>query len=119
MKNINVLFETAQKTAEKSPCKFKVSCVLVDSRGNVVATGYNHHGNRRNKLGQWSIHAEADALNKVRKPSTNLTAFVYRRGAKIITPCATCTELLKSYGIRTIWHTTGHLELGKINQSRK
>jgi deoxycytidylate deaminase len=79
-----------------------------------VATGYNHH-TQRNKLGKWTIHAEMDALNKIKKPSSNITAFIYRKNAKIITPCLTCSKLLKSYGIKVVWHTIGfEKEVNKI-----
>jgi len=78
----------------------------VDKSGKIIAKGYNHHGNTR-KMGKYTIHAEVDALNKVRKPSTNLTAFIYRNKGKIITPCESCQKLLDVYGITTIWHSTG------------
>jgi deoxycytidylate deaminase len=103
---ITDLVATASKVAQKSPCRYKVSCILVDDSGNIVATGYNHHGNGR-KMGKPTIHAEMDALSKVRKPSTNLTAFIYRKNGRIITPCKACQVLLDAYGIKTVWHTAG------------
>lgn len=108
------IMQLAQKVAKKSPCKIKVSCILLDRNNRVVATGYNHWSTIGRKNGQFTIHAEADALNKVRKPSTNLTAFIYRNKGKIITPCPSCQEILKSYGITYIWHSAGVTDKNEV-----
>ena len=116
MVRLSELIEIASKVAQKSSCRYKVSCILVDKSGKVVATGYNHHGNGRS-MGKPTIHAEMDALSKVRKPSSNLTAFIYRKNGKIITPCKACQKLLDAYGIEVVWHTAGNngkeIEIGK------
>lgn len=104
--NIQNLIKVAEKTTNKSECHVRVSCLLVDKSGRIIAKGYNHHGKGR-KMGKWTVHAEMDALNKVRKPSSNLTAFIYRDKGKIITPCDSCQKLLDAYGITTVWHSTG------------
>lgn len=101
--------EQAVKVANKSPCNFKISCLLIDNRGKVVATGYNHHSNRR-IAGQPTVHAEVDALSKVRKPSSNLVAFIYRKNGRIVTPCHSCFKILKAYGIIEVWHSAGETE---------
>jgi deoxycytidylate deaminase len=104
--DLEEIMEVARQTADKSPCKYKVSCVLCDKKGNIIATGYNHYGSRSGRLGKWTIHAEIDAISKgIRKPSNNLVAFIYRRHGRIIHPCDTCKALLKAYGISTIYHT--------------
>lgn len=108
----------AEKVANKSKCRYKVSCILVDRSGKVVATGYNHHSNGRT-MGKYTIHAEMDALNKVRKPSGNLTAFIYRKNGKIITPCKACQKLLDAYGISVVWHTAGRVGNTSIKIERK
>jgi len=115
---ITELIELAERVAQKSQCRYKVSCILVDKDGDVVATGYNHHASNGRKMGKPTIHAEMDALSKVRKPSTNLTAFIYRKKGRIITPCATCQKLLDAYGIKTIWHSAGRDE-SKVTIQRK
>lgn len=99
------IMDVAKITAEKSPCKYKISCVLVDRRGKVISCGYNHPSNQSGRLGKWTIHAEIDALSGIHKPSSNLVAFIYRRHGRIITPCDTCKALLKAYGITTIYYT--------------
>lgn len=107
MTNIDNIIKLCQKTAMKSPCKYKVSCVLVDRNGNVVSTGFNFMSVNSKKYGTFSIHAEMNALSKVRKPSNNLTAFIYRKNGRPIHPCPTCLNLLRAYGIKNIWHSDG------------
>jgi deoxycytidylate deaminase len=95
----------AEKIARKSPMRVKVAAILVDKRtGKIVAVGYNHHGTRKLN-GRWTVHAEVDALNKVRKPSNNLIMILYRSSSRIITPCKACAEVLKAYGIKEVYHT--------------
>jgi len=105
----NEYIEHADKIASKSPCNFKVSCLLIDKKGKIVASGYNHHSNIR-VMGQPTVHAEFDALKKVRKPSTNLVAFIYRKNGRIITPCQSCYKILKAYGIMDVFYTAGEIE---------
>lgn len=100
--SIKDILEVAKKTVEKSDVKHKVACILVDDRGNIVSIGYNHHSSRSKRLGQFTIHAESDALSKVRKPSTNLTAFLYRHNNNPIHCCHCCATLMKAYGIKEV-----------------
>ncbi len=102
------ILHLAHKTAMKSDCKYKVSCILTDNRGKIISTGYNHYSFNGNKLGKYTVHAEMDAiLQKIHKPSKNLIAFIYRKNSRIITPCDACSKLLSTYGIKTIWFTNG------------
>jgi deoxycytidylate deaminase len=82
---------------------FKVSCILIDKKGKIVATGFNHHAKTGRKMGNPTIHAEVDALSKVKKPSDKLIAFIYRKNARKINPCESCAKLLKAYGIKTVY----------------
>jgi len=99
---ISDLMIVAKRTASKSPCKHKVACILVDDRGNIVSKGYNHFSSRSKILGKNTIHAECDAVSKVRKPSSNLTAFLYRHNNNPIHSCNCCATLLKAYGIKEV-----------------
>lgn len=101
----NKIHEVAHRTALKSSMRFKVSCVLVDSRGRIVSVGYNHRcaGTR---LGRYSVHAEKDALDKVTKPAPNLYAFVYRLNGRPINCCDGCMAMMKAYEIRGIYYMT-------------
>jgi cytidine deaminase len=105
--DLDEIIEVARKTALKSTMRYKISCVLVDKKGNVVATGYNHRSNGSKRMGNNSIHAEVCAINsiKLKKPSNNIVAFIYREHGNRISPCHSCSELLKSYGITTIFCT--------------
>jgi deoxycytidylate deaminase len=104
--DLDKILEVAVQTASKSQCHIKVSCILVDKRGKIVAKGFNHWTNHNEfKLGKRTVHAEMDALNQVRKPSNNLVAFIYRKNAKKINPCEPCSKLLKSYGITNVFCT--------------
>jgi len=105
--DIEHIMDIARKTATKSTMKYKVSCVLVDRRGRVVATGYNHRCTNGRCMGNHSVHAEADALSKVKKipDGSNLTAFIYRMNSKAIDPCSACEKLLKAYGIENVFCT--------------
>lgn len=101
--NLNEIMKCAIKTANKSKCRFKVSCVLVDKKGKIIATGFNHHAKNGRKMGKQTVHAEVNALSKVKKPSNNLVAFIYRKNGRKINPCESCAIILKAYGIKVIY----------------
>lgn len=105
--DLDEVMAIAHKTALKSPCRYKVSCLLIDRKGNIVATGYNHRALNGNRMGRHTIHAEVDAISKgITKPAPNLTAFIYRaHSGNRITPCSACSSLLKAYGINRIYYT--------------
>ena len=106
MIDLSRLKARARKVALKSPFRYKVAAILFDSRGRIVATGYNHPGGGRSLMGNWVIHAEADALNKIMKPSPNLSMLLYRLGGRLITPCSACVSLIKAYRIKEVLYTT-------------
>jgi deoxycytidylate deaminase len=102
MTDIMKLLKVAIATSNKSDCKHRVACILVDDRGRIVATGYNHHSVTSKRLNQHTIHAESDALSKVKKDAGNLTAFLYRHNNNPIHPCSCCMVLLNAYGIKDV-----------------
>lgn len=101
-RNIIHILGLAEKIANKSDMKHKVACILVDDNGDVVATGYNHHSAYKTRWGRRTVHAEMDALSKVRKPSFNLTMFLYRHNNNPIHPCDCCSVLIEAYGIKEV-----------------
>lgn len=111
--DLDEVFEVAKKTASKSPCRYKVSCILVDRRGKIIRRGFNHWSTG-NKMGKRTVHAEKDALETCMKPSTGLTAFIYRSGAggatRNINCCDACRSLMKAYGIEKIFYMTENEE---------
>jgi deoxycytidylate deaminase len=106
MKKFDEIMHIAEKIARRSPIRVKVSCLLIDKKsGRIVATGYNKLGNRRLN-GRFSVHAEVDALKKVKKPSTNLIMLLYRSGERLITPCHACQQWIDAYGISEVYYTS-------------
>ena len=112
-KHARALLDMARKVADRSPCRFQVACILCDHRGRVVASGHNRFITERGD-GRPTIHAEDVALRRVMKPSYNLEAFIYRDGGKPIHPCPKCTDMLKSYGVQSVWHTMGDGEIERM-----
>ena len=100
--NVMELMNIAIATSNKSDCKHRVACLLVDERGRIVATGYNHHSETSKKLNLHTVHAECDALSKVKKDAGNLTCFLYRHNNNPIHACPCCLVLLKAYGVKKI-----------------
>lgn len=104
MKITPYLIARAEKIASKSPVRVQVAAILINRRtGRIIATGYNNHG-RNGRKGRDTVHAEVAALNKVRKPSSNLIMFLYRKDGKPIHPCHACQEVARAYGVDlVIW----------------
>jgi deoxycytidylate deaminase len=106
IKKFDEIMKIADRVAKRSSIRVQVSCLLIDRKsGRIVATGYNKLGNRRLN-GRHSVHAEVDALKKVKKPSTNLIMLLYRTGERLITPCHACQQWIDAYGISEVYHTS-------------
>lgn len=84
----------------------KVGCVIVDNDKNIVSTGINGfprnvHDSQERLLDRdfkkkIIIHAEENALQRVRVDITGFTAFTN------VPPCSKCTSLLINAGIKKI-----------------
>ena len=96
------IMEVARREARKSTISVRMGAVLFDNKGKIIAAGHNKHTNGRKCLGRPTIHAEVDVLNKVHKPSPNLTMLVYRDGYEIKRPCVSCWKLIKTFGIKKV-----------------
>lgn len=112
--DLDLIMDVAKKTASKSLCRYKVSCVLVDERSRIVSMGYNHWSTS-NKMGRRTVHAELDAIRGIKKmKKSNLYAFIYRCGAggatRNINCCDACRSLMKAYGIEKIFYMTENEE---------
>ena len=57
--------DIAAKEALRSPMTYKLACIIIN-RGRIVSLGHNKYSRRTQLSGKWSLHAEMDALNKVR-----------------------------------------------------
>jgi deoxycytidylate deaminase len=104
MKNEKHLLAVAEREALKSTLRVKVSFILFDYKGRVVAKGYNHLSGKGH-MGRHSKHAEKMALDQVRKPSPNLDGLLFRKGNHRITPCAGCKALIEAYKIRKVYYS--------------
>jgi deoxycytidylate deaminase len=103
--SLSEITKDGERIASKSQIRVKVACLLYDRRtGKLVATGYNKLGTR-NLNGRHSVHAEVDALRKIRKPSYNLVMVLYRKGGILITPCHACMVWIRAYGITEVYYT--------------
>jgi deoxycytidylate deaminase len=106
--------------------KYKLGSTI-SIKGKVISRGWNQekshpvqklYNSFRTNIGEMSqhrIHAEMDALNKLRNLNIDLKKAeitVYRLGAdgkpKMARPCAACMAAIKKSGICVINYTTSH-----------
>jgi cytidine deaminase len=90
---MNDLVEMAMKKAQQSGCKFKISAIALDKRGDVIATAVNRP--RFNREGG-GVHAEMVALQKGgRKVHSMIICRVGNSGDLLpIEPCDQCKRVL-------------------------
>jgi len=105
------MLKIASLLADRGTCRKKqVGCVLVDTHGNVIATGYN--GQPRGQphcdvinpcpayldanLSCHAIHAEMNALIRCHDVEKIYTAYVTEE------PCSKCMLLLQNTGCRQV-----------------
>ena len=90
----------AIKVAVRSSCRYKVSAIALDKRGNVLSTASNRP--RFAKL-SGGMHAEMAVWRKVNVGDVRvvLIARVNKAGDLLpIDPCATCKRVLTRLGIK-------------------
>ena len=90
----------------------KHGCVIVNNRGKIIAEGYNY------RFKSMSIHAEVDALSKVKgskKLLSTCSMYVVRIGTdkmgnplKYSRPCEKCTEAILKSGIGKVYYSTNY-----------
>lgn len=102
-----------------------LGCVVVYKRKTVISVGTNQskshtlqalYNNLRGFDGnsyKACIHAEIDALSKIRYLDidySKVTLYIYRETADgktaMARPCKACMGLIKNIGIKNIWYTT-------------
>lgn len=105
----------ATSIAEKnSDCRFRHAAVIVKS-GSVLSIGYNKFKNHpdiieEHKIKQYcSVHAEADAIKKLKSPAKGATIYVARIGLsgkeRLSRPCNHCYKKIIEAGITKIVYT--------------
>lgn len=106
--------ERARRMAMKSNMAHRHGCVIVLD-DEVIATGYNHFFTHY--CHKFSIHAEVDALMKVKKRWRHLLPtcelYVVRVGPpsmdccfKYSRPCDECTRCITKMGLRKVFYST-------------
>jgi deoxycytidylate deaminase len=98
----------AARIAMKSTMTHKHGAVIV--RGDeIIAEGFNHHF--VHMYHRFSIHAEADAIYKVKRhpnlPDCEL--YVVRIGPQCLKyskPCADCRKCIEKHGIKKTYYST-------------
>ena len=108
-KRIDV-FDRAVNEAKKSTMNHKHGCVIVKD-GEVIATGHNHMMDFMSHS-FLSIHAECDALRKVKNKGKRFleqcTLIVVRVGKcelKNSHPCEACTKEIQKHGIGKVFYS--------------
>ena len=95
------IIEMARKKAQQSICRYKVSAIGLDKRGNIIGSAFNKP--RFDRLGG-GLHAE---MNLIGRYGSNLkTIIICRVGDKgdllAIDPCDNCSYIAKKMGIKII-----------------
>jgi deoxycytidylate deaminase len=117
----------AAQCAARSNMVQRHGCVIVDRvSGYVVANGYNKKTamfSTNDKEAKYSVHAEIDALSKLRKTTdvANLEMYVVRIGSsslcdgspfKLSMPCCSCSQVIKKISIRKVYYSTTRVYTG-------
>lgn len=105
--------EKGRTVASKSNCHVQMSCTIVKD-GALLKVGYNKRLDNHDR----SVHAEADAIQKVLdhygpnegpKRLKGSTMYVMRFGARdeprLATPCHACRKLVYEHGIKIVFYT--------------
>lgn len=98
-------------------------CVIVNKDGDIISEGYNYYTTHMEH--KWTIHAEVDALMKVKKIKKQIlaecTLYVVRIGTdfmgnplKYSQPCTDCAKAICKSGIKKIFFSTDDEFLVKI-----
>ncbi len=94
----------ALREAEKvrtPKARYSIGAIMADADGNIASKGHNKNFGFRNltRFGHtWSIHAEMDALRKLKYPQ-GFYMFVARVGMGLAAPCVICMPVLQRSGL--------------------
>ncbi len=112
----SLIVKKLNKATERSThLRYQTGCVIVDKKGDVIASGCSHSSSHRmSEL--HSIHAEIHALGRGRYLDfTNCTAYIQtvaRKSRNLVfsAPCLTCAIALYNAGIKTVVFSTGNMD---------
>lgn len=107
------MIDVAIKEAKRSPMLQKHGCIVVHNN-RVVSSAHNHMP----PMFQNSVHAEVNALKKIKHKSALLKEcdlYIVRIGPdssqnalKYSKPCAACARFITSCGIRSVFYSTNY-----------
>ena len=113
--------DCAKEAASLSPMRRKLGAVLVDSKGSIIACGYNSYqthpiyGTKKDTYRYISnsgfMHAEGACLYDAKKKGyqiqdlSSCAMFVYRASWNLSKPCVHCQKLLVDFGVKTVYYT--------------
>jgi tRNA(Arg) A34 adenosine deaminase TadA len=110
----DVFMRKAAQCAFRSNMTHRHGCIIVDGSGEIVSRGFNYK--TAYHCHQFSMHAEIDALSKVKK-STDMSQyemFVVRIGneshgapLKMSKPCNACTQAILKTNLRRVFFSIG------------
>ena len=103
---INKTEKIAREKVNDSTCNISMAAIVV--RGGIpISFGFNKKGYRGG-----SIHAEVDALNKLRwqkRGAKDSNIYIYRfladGGYGIAKPCDNCMETIRKFGVKRIFYS--------------
>lgn len=99
--------------------RFSVTAIIYDKKGNVLSVGKNsyvkthplqaHYARRAGEPQKTYLHAEIDAIIRLKKTKGAKTISVFRftedGSPAMAKPCKICMQAIKAAGIDTIEHT--------------
>ena len=94
------IINLAKKKAGQSSCKYKVSAIALNSKGEIIATAVNKHGQHNTHYR--GKHAEIECMSKCKStPTSMIICRVNPKGELMaIEPCDTCRKMLEKKGIK-------------------
>lgn len=124
---MNHLCEHACKVAKKSGMNHRHGAVVIYN-GEIIADGYNRECSEFKE--QFSVHAEVDALLKVRKMGKHILSqcdlIVVRIAPssmdhvmKFSMPCCKCRSFIERFGIRRVYYSTNDEFDNLVNANEK
>lgn len=124
---MNHICERACHVAKKSGMNHRHGAVVLYN-GDIISEGYNHECSEFKE--QYSVHAEVDALLKIRKLGKHVLSqcdlIVVRIGPgslnyamKYSLPCSKCSSFIERMGIRKVYYSTNEEFDAMVRQNEK
>ena len=112
-KKIEPFLEAARQVATRSSMLHRHGCVIVHE-GQIIAKACNVSCCAPSASGPWSVHAEVNAIRKVksRRILAQCDMYIVRIGPeragfplKMSKPCQHCRAVIQEVGVRTVFYS--------------